>query len=372
MDVVVTGIGLMSALGDLATTWAGLLAGQSGIQMGQPFPDLPPYPLALVGHSPTSLERLLRPAVTAALKDAALEVPLVSAGVVIGSSRGQQTQLEPLARQGIPDGSSWCQAILPRGAIATAQMIGSTGVVLAPMAACATGIWAIAQGYELLQQGCCQRVIVGAVEAPITPLTLTGFQQMGTLAQTGAYPFDCHRQGLVLGEGAAVFILESAPQAQERRAKSYGRILGFGLTNDAHHISTPDPKARGAIAALRQCLARSDLQAQDIGYIHAHGTGTHLNDQQEARLIQTQFPPEIWVSSTKGATGHTLGASGALGVAFCLLALQEQVLPPSVGLTAPGFDLNLVRRATPHPLHHTLCFSFGFGGQNAILALGSP
>jgi 3-oxoacyl-[acyl-carrier-protein] synthase II len=214
-------------------------------------------------------------------------------------------------------------------------------------------------------------VIAGGIEAPITPLTLSGFQKMGALAKTGAYPFDLHRQGLVLGEGAAVFVLESPELAKQRQAKIYGSILGFGLTTDAFHGNKPECTAKSAIAAVQQCLQRSSLRPSDIDYIHAHGTATELNDRIENKIIQNIFPKEVAVSSTKGATGHTLGASGALGVAFSLLAMQKKILPPCVGLKSPEFDLNLVMEPRESQLQNVLCFSFGFGGQNAIIALSN-
>ena len=202
------------------------------------------------------------------------------------------------------------------------------------MAACATGLWSIAQGFELIRTEQCERVLAGAVEAPITPLTLAGFAQMGALAPTGAYPFDRDREGLVLAEGGAVFVLEAATLATQRGANIYGRIVGAGLTADGYHISAPAPDSRAAIAAVKQCLQRSNLDATDIDYIHAHGTATVLNDRNEAHLIQALFPQGVPISSTKGATGHTIGASGAIGAAFCLMALKHQVLPPCVGLKA--------------------------------------
>ncbi len=173
-----------------------------------------------------------------------------------------------------------------------------------------------------------------------------------------------------MAEGAAVFVLESAELAKQRGAKIYGQILGFGLTADAFHTNTPEPQGRSAIAAVKQCLDRSRLSPADIDYIHAHGTATQLNDHIENRIIQYLFPQGVPVSSTKGATGHTLGASGALGVAFSLMALQHQILPPCVGLKEPEFELDLVRAARQSEVRRVLCFSFGFGGQNAVLALG--
>lgn len=386
MQVVVTGIGLVSSLGNsLETSWQNLIYGKSGIKLCQPFLKheahgdalLPPRPLALIAQQPANLTKLTRLVVASALKDAGLAPPLPDCGVVIGSSRSQQATWELLARQMYGDNlpakvdlEQWLDTLPHMNAIAAARQIQSRSLVLAPMNACATGIWAIAQAVELVKTGQCQRVIAGAVEAPITPLTLAGFKQMGALASTGAYPFDRCREGLVLGEGAALLVLESAELAKQRDAKVYGQILGFGLTSDAYHANSPEPGGRSAIAAVKQCLDRSHLSPTDINYIHAHGTATRLNDQHEAQLIQYLFPQGIPVSSTKGATGHTLGASGALGAAFCLMALQEQIMPPCVGLQTPEFDLDLVTAPRQAEIKNVLCLSFGFGGQNAAIALG--
>jgi 3-oxoacyl-[acyl-carrier-protein] synthase II len=370
VKVLVTGIGLISALGgSLEESWQNLLAGKSGIRLHQPFPELTPLPLGLISQQPAELSMLTQLVVTSALQDAGLVPPLADCAVVIGSSRSFQASYEVLARVRASALENWLDILPHMNAIASARQIGASGIVLAPMAACATGIWSIAQAALLIQTGQCQRAIAGAVEAPITPLTLAGFQQMGALAKTGAYPFDLHRQGLVLGESAAVFVLESAELAKQRQAKVYGEILGFGLTNDAYHSNSPEPEGKSAIAAIKHCLERSSLSLADIDYIHAHGTATKLNDQIESMIIQRLFPQGVAVSSTKGSTGHTLGASGALGVAFSLLALKHQMLPPCVGLQQPEFDLDLVTAARPSKIRQVLCLSFGFGGQNAAIAL---
>ena len=382
-EVVVTGIGLVCALGDsFEESWKHLIAGKTAIALHEPFAELPPTPLALIGQQPVDLAMLTRLVVASALDDAGLSAPLLDCGVVIGSSRSNQVAWERLARNrewGVNSSLSasspslpvpWLDTLPHMNAILAARLVGATGIVLAPMAACATGIWALAQGFNLIQTGQCQRIIAGAVEAPITPLILTGFEQMGALAKTGAYPFDIQREGLVLGEGGAVFVLESAALAQQRCARVYGQILGFGLTADAYHPNAPDPTARGAIAAVKQCLHRSHINPEDIDYIHAHGTGTILNDRIESILIQKIFPHPVAVSSTKGATGHTLGASGALGAAFSLMALRQQIVPLSVGLRNPEFILNFIKTADISEIRQVMCFSFGFGGQNAVMALG--
>jgi len=402
MDVVVTGIGLVSALGTLETSWKRLLSGESGIERDQPFLELERRPLALIGTKPADLITLIRQVLADALQDANLILPLADCGIAIGSSRGFQANLEQLASIGIrqeeeergkkeeergkkkegralpiPDyqlpitDSQFVNFLPHMGAMAAARAIGSTGPVLAPMAACATGLQSIARAVDLIRTGECQRAIAGAVEAPITPLTVAGFNRMGALANAGCYPFDENREGFVLGEGGALFVLESAELASRRGAKIYGRVSGFGLTNDAGHVIAPAQGGKSAIAAVNQCLKRSNLAAVDIDFIHAHGTATELNDRHEALLIQKLFHPRVAVSSTKGATGHTLGASGALGVAFCLMSIKYQMLPPCAGMKKPGFELDFVRCARSAIVRNAVCLSFGFGGQNAAIVLSA-
>jgi len=393
MDVVVTGIGLVSALGTLERGWKRLLSGESGIARHQPFLELEPRPLALIGKKPADLITLIRQVLADALQDANLTLPLPDCGIAIGSSRGFQANLEQLASVGrrqkeeargkkkegrelpIPDyqlpitDSQFVNFLPHMGAIAAARAIGSTGPVLAPMAACATGIWSIARAVDLIRTGECQRAIAGAVEAPITPLTVAGFNRMGALANAGCYPFDENREGFVLGEGGALFVLESAQLARRRGAKIYGLVSGFGLTNDACHANAPALGGKSAIAAVNQCLKLSNLAAVDIDFIHAHGTATELNDRHEALLIEKLFHQRVAVSSTKGATGHTLGASGALGAAFCLMSIKYQMLPPCAGMKKPGFELDFVRCARSAIVRNAVCLSFGFGGQNAAIVL---
>ncbi len=373
-QVVVTGIGLRSCLGCLEDTWQNLLLGKSGIYLQKPFSELPAYPLGLVKeekllrNNQVDFSLLLQSLLTDALRDAGLNSPLPDCGVVIGSSRGYQATWENFLSNKIAT-IPWLETLPHNGATITARLLQTQAPVIAPMAACATGIHAIARGYELIQTGECNRVIVGALETPVTKLTLATFDRMGALAKTGCYPFDGKREGLVLGEGGAVFILETAELARNRKAKIYGEIAGFSLTCDAEHISAPESNGRSAAIAIKQCLARSNLISRDIDYIHVHGTSTKLNDCHEAKLINHIFNHPVAVSSTKGATGHTLGASGALGVAFCLMALKNSYLPPCVGLKQPEFDLNLITKSYQADIKNTLCFSFGFGGQNAIIAM---
>jgi len=370
--VVVTGLGLVSALGTRDGTWRKLLNGESAIATAQPFPDLDPRPLAMIGNSPANLRDLTRQLVLDTVQDAGMTSPLPDLGLVIGSSRSAQGSWEAIADQfltGHPNLSDCLDYLPDLPARIAARLTGTQGIVQAPMNACNTGMWAIAQGYELIRCGRVQQVLAGAIEAPITPLTLAGFTQMGALAKTGCYPFDRDREGLVLGEGGAFLLLESLESAQQRQASIYGQILGAAFTSDAYHMSAPKPDRTSAAIAIKTCLERSGLTPSSIDYIHAHGTSTPLNDAAESQLIQHLFPPAVAVTSTKGATGHTLGASGALGIAFSLMALTHQIIPPCVGLKEPDFDLNFVRSATSEDIQHGLCLGFAFGGNNGAIAL---
>jgi 3-oxoacyl-[acyl-carrier-protein] synthase II len=374
MRIVITGIGFRSAFGNLDRTWQGILEGRSSIELIRPFADLPLLPLALIDTQPQQVLDLTRIVVAEAIENAGLSLPLPECGVTIGSSRSCQSDWEKLTSKfadssSPPDLTNWLDTLPHSPAIETARYIGSRSALLAPMAACATGIWSLAQAVGLLRSGACQQAIAGAVEAPITPLTIAGFSQMGALATTGCYPFDRHREGLVLGEAGAVFMLETAELATARGAQIYGEILGFGLTNDADGMYAMNVGGTAGYNAICQCLDRSQLLPSDIDYIHAHGTSTLLNDRFESQLISQVFPNGVPVSSTKGSTGHTLGASGAVGVALCLQAIYTQTLPPCVGLTNPEFDLDLVRTSRLADINSLLCLSFGFGGQNTAIAL---
>ncbi len=371
--VVVTGIGMITAIAtDREHTWQGLLEGKSGIKFDQQIQ----LPVARINdledaHLSRS-QNLLEKATLEAIADASLEIPLPNCGVVIGSSRSNQRELELLLdapEQGLMENQWWqCQPANLSAKIA--NLLQTQSPVLAPMAACATANWAIAQALELIRSGQCEIAIAGATDAAITPLTIAGFQKINVLAKSGVYPFSQEREGFALGEGAAVLVLESLDSARRRGCQIYGRVLGWGITNDAYHATSPNPDNKMAAIAIKDCLLRSQINAADIGYINMHGTATQMNDAREAELIQSIFPASK-VSATKGATGHTLGATGMIEAAFCLLALRDRILPPTVGMKTPDFDLKIIQQALrSHDLQYALNFSFGFGGQNAIVAFG--
>jgi 3-oxoacyl-[acyl-carrier-protein] synthase II len=302
--------------------------------------------------------------------------------VVIGSSRSNQREIELLLDNIYENNHNsinqnywqnhWWQCQPANLSAQIASMLQTQAPVFAPMAACATANWAIAQACELIRSGQCDLAIAGATDAAITPLTIAGFQKIGVLAHTGVHPFSHEREGFALGEGAAALVLESLESARRRGRHIYGSVLGWGITNDAYHATSPNPDHQSAAIAIQDCLERSQIIAADVGYINAHGTATQMNDAREATLI-SQFFPASAVSATKGATGHALGATGMIEAAFCLLALRDRLLPPCVGMKTPAlnFNLRMVQQVERSPdLQYALNFSFGFGGQNAIVAFG--
>jgi 3-oxoacyl-[acyl-carrier-protein] synthase II len=371
--VVVTGIGMMTALASgRENTWQKLLENKSGIKFDHQL-QLPVARINCLEDSHSSRSQdLLEKATLEAITDANLEIPLLKCGVVIGSSRSNQRELELLLDK--PDQilieNKWWQCQPANLSAQIANLLQTQCPVLAPMAACATANWAIAQACELIRSGKCDMAIAGATDAAITPLTIAGFQKINVLAKSGVHPFSQEREGFALGEGAAVLVLESLESVRQRDCQIYGKVLGWGITNDAYHATSPNPDNQMAVIAIKDCLRRSQISAADIGYINVHGTATQMNDAREAELIQRIFPVSK-VSATKGATGHTLGATGMIEAAFCLLALRDRILPPTVGMKTPAFDLRMVEQAERSPnLQYALSFSFGFGGQNAIVAFG--
>lgn len=379
--VVVTGIGMITAIAsDRENTWQRLLQGSSGIKCDRQFQILTAR-INEIENLPSRAQYFLQKVVLEAIADAGLEIPLTTCGVVIGSSRSNQREIELLLdRLDKSDNNlkklliqkHWWQCQPANLSAQIASMLRTQAPVLAPMAACATANWAIAQAFELIRSGQCDRAIAGATDAAITPLTIAGFQKIGVLANTGVHPFSHEREGFALGEGAAALVLESLESARRRGCKIYGRVLGWGITNDAYHATSPNPDHHSAAIAIHDCLARSQITAAAVGYINAHGTATQMNDAREASLISQIFLGSA-VSATKGATGHALGATGMIEAAFCLLALRDRLLPPCVGIKNPAFDLRMNQQVERSPdLKYALNFSFGFGGQNAIVAFGQP
>jgi len=257
--------------------------------------------------------------------------------------------------------------------------LGVRGPNMALATACASGNNAIGEALEMIRRGVVDVMIAGASEAAIVPVAMAGLNVMTALStrnddpQSASRPFDKERDGFLMGEGAGVLILESLEYAQARGASIFGEITGYGTTDDAHHISAPAENGAGAALAMKLALENAGLNPTNIGYINAHGTSTPLNDKSETAAIRTVFGERahaIPVSSTKSMTGHLLGASGAVEAVFCILAMRDEVLPPTINYRTPDpeCDLDYVpnqpRKAAPE---HVMSNSFGFGGHNATV-----
>jgi len=262
-----------------------------------------------------------------------------------------------------------------------AIVFGARGPNMAVVTACATGGNAIGEAAEIIRRGAAEVMIAGGAEAAILPLTLAGFNVMDAISRrnddptSASRPFDRDRDGFVMGEGAGVLILESLEHARRRGAEPLATVTGYAATNDAYHLSAPAENGAGAAACMRLALESAGLQPQDIGYINAHGTSTRLNDASETAAIKSalgEHARHVPISSTKSTTGHLFGAAGALEAIFCIQALRQGILPPTINYTTPdpACDLdyvpNTARRAAPL---HALSNSFGFGGHNACLVL---
>jgi 3-oxoacyl-[acyl-carrier-protein] synthase II len=257
----------------------------------------------------------------------------------------------------------------------------SWGVV----SACAAGAHAIGTAVKLLQAGVVDAVVAGGAEAALTPVAIGGFAHMGATSRTGlSCPFDARRDGFVAGEGAGVLVLEDGESARARGARALGEILGYAATSDAYHLTAPQPGGTSAARAITLALEDADLQPRDLAYINAHGTSTPLNDRSETEALKTALGPDaqrIPVSSLKSATGHLLGAGGAVEAIATLLALRARVAPPTLNWEQPedGLDLDYVpccAKPLTGPEDETgrsagISNSFGFGGHNAVICIAA-
>ncbi len=261
-----------------------------------------------------------------------------------------------------------------------AIMLGATGPSQCPVLACATGGEAIAEGLELIRRGDADVVIAGSAEAPITPLSMAGFCAIRAVSRRNdeptraSRPFDSGRDGFVMSEGAGAVILESPEHAERRGAEPIARVMGYGRTTDAYHVTAPDVEGRGVERAMKLALEDSGLTAEDIGHVNAHATSTPTGDGPETKAI-SRFMPHAAVSGTKSMTGHSFGAVRATEGIMCALALKHKVLPPTINLDELAEDcepLDYVTEAREVPdLRAAVSNSMGFGGHNVVVAFAS-
>jgi len=403
--VVVTGLGAVTPLGlDAQSTWDAAAAGRSGVDWIRSF-DASGFPVRIAsevkGFEPSDvvgpkdgrrLERNVVLAVAAAREawadSGAAGVDPARAGILVGSAiggvMGVLAQEDVRRERGHDRVSPW---FLPNVLVdsASGQIaidLGLRGPNYAPVSACATGSHAVGEGAETIRRGDADVILAGGTEACMHPVILAGFCAMrGLVAEEedptlASRPFDATRAGFVMGEGACVMVLEELERAQARGATIYAEVLGYGTSNDAHHMAQPDPESVGVAEMMRSALARSDVAADRVGYINAHGTSTPQGDLAETKAIKTVFGKHAYslaVSSTKSVTGHLFGAAGAVEAMMCVRALHEGVLPPTINYRNPDpeCDLDYVpNEARRVEVDVALSNAMGLGGHNACVLLG--
>ena len=403
--VAVTGLGAVTPLGNDATsTWQAAIAGRSGIDWIKSF-DTSEFPVKVAAEvkdfdatqvaSPKDVRKLERNvllslgAAREAMGDAGLNgFDPMRVGIVFGTAIGGINGIieqEEIRRERGPDRVS--PNFLPNVLVDSASgqlaiSLGIRGPNYAVVSACATGSHAIGEGAELIRRGAVDAVLAGGAEACMNPLMLAGFTAMRGLAvenedpPRASRPFDATRAGFVMGEGACVFVLEELEAAQKRGAQVYAEVLGYGASNDAHHMAQPEPEATGVAEMMRLALRNADVEPERVGYINAHGTSTPLGDLAETKAIKDVFGPhayELAVSSTKSVMGHTFGAAGAIEAMMCVFALHEGVIPPTINYRHPDpqCDLDYVpNEAREATIDVALSNAMGLGGHNGCVLLG--
>jgi len=307
-------------------------------------------------------------------------------GTAIGSGVGgllmMETQAQVLNDRGPDRVSPFCvPMMIPNMATGlTAIALGAKGPSTAVATACAAGSNAIGDAYRLIQLGLADVMVAGGAESAITPLGVAGFASAKALSfrnddpATASRPFDAERNGFVIGEGAGVVVLESLEHAQARGAQILAEVVGYGMTCDAHHITSPTPGGVGGAEAMRLALRDAQLEPEAVDYVNAHGTSTQANDSNETSAIKSALGErayQIPVSSTKSMTGHLLGGSGGIEAVAAVLAMEHNLVPPTINYQNPdpACDLDVVpNQAREHTLNVVLSNSFGFGGHNVCLA----
>jgi 3-oxoacyl-[acyl-carrier-protein] synthase II len=403
--VVVTGLGAVTPLGnDAPSTWRAAVAGESGIDWIASF-DATAFPVRVGAEvkdfdatsvaSPKEVRKLERNVLLslAAGKEAIGDAGLngfdpMRVGIVFGTAIGGVggiVQQGDVLRERGPEriAPTFIPSVLVDAASGQlAISLGIRGPNYAPVSACATGSHAVGEGAELVKRGDADAVLAGGAEACMHPLILAGFCAMRGLASEEEHPprasrpFDATRAGFVMGEGACVLVLEELEAARARGAKVYAEVLGYGASNDAHHMAQPEPEATGVAEMMRAALRRANVEPERVGYINAHGTSTPLGDLAETKAIKDVFGAhayELAVSSTKSMMGHTFGAAGAVEAMMCVLAIHEGVIPPTINYEHPDpeCDLDYVpNEAREAKLDVALSNAMGLGGHNGCVLLG--
>jgi len=404
--VVVTGLGAVTPIGnDARSTWEAAVAGRSGIDWIQSF-DPGDSPVRVAGEvkgfdpagldDPRELRRLDRYVLLAlgaareAVGDAGLDSTYdpdrvgILFGSAIGGFLGIMEQADVLRERGARRvAPTFIPSVLVDAASGQlAISLGYRGPNYAPVSACATGSHAIGEAAEVIKRGDADAVLAGGAEACLHPLILAGFVAMRGLAVEDEHPphasrpFDATRNGFVMGEGACVLVLEELEAARARGATVYAEILGYGASNDAHHMAQPDPESIGVKEMMRSALRRAEVDPSRVGYINAHGTSTPQGDLAETRAVKDVFGDHAYslaVSSTKSVTGHCFGAAGAIEAMMCVRAVHDGVLPPTMNYAHPDpeCDLDYVpNEARSAEIDVALSNAMGLGGHNGCVLVG--
>ncbi len=404
--VVITGMGVLSPLGlDVASTWEGLVAGRSGVDYITQFDPEgfdTSFAAEVKGFEPTDfmgrkearrMDRFSQLAVAAsqlAVDDAVFEIDennRDNVGVLVGSGIGGLVTVSDQVRVLVERGPAKVSPFLVPMMIAdmaSAQVsirLGARGPNFCPTSACSSGSDAIGTAYEIVKRGDADAMLAGGSESIITPIGIAGFNANRALSTRNeaptlaSRPFDIERDGFVIGEGAAVLVMEQLESAERRGARILAEITGYGASSDGIHITQPAEDGEGAARAMVMALRKAKLAPTEIDYISAHGTSTALNDKVETMAIKTVFGDyayKVPISSVKSMLGHLLGAAGAMEAMVCVQAIQTGVIPPTINLNNPDpeCDLDYVpNRARKVKVSATLSNSFGFGGHNSVLVI---
>ncbi len=404
--VVITGLGCISPIGnDVETTWRNIVAGKSGAGLITRF-NTEDFKVRIAAEvkgfdggavfgvkNARRMDLYTQFALVAALQaqeDAALEIHDGNRdriGVVVGTGIGgmntMSEQVDVYNARGAARVSPFLVPMMipDTGAATISIQLGLRGPSMAIVTACATGTNAVGEAAEIIRRGAVDVMFAGGSEAAVVPIAVAGLANMTALStrndepERASRPFDKDRDGFVMGEGAAILILESYQHAVDRKAKILAEIVGYGSNSDAFHISAPAPDGEGAILCMRQALDSAGLGVDDIDYINAHGTSTPLNDASETIAIKRTFGERAYnvpISSTKSMTGHLMGSSGALEALFCVKALENGVIPPTINYETPDetCDLDYVpNEPRLADMEFVMSNSFGFGGHNATIIL---
>lgn len=403
--VVVTGMGVMTSLGkDIETFWNSLMQGKSGVSLVEAF-DVSEYPTRIAASikdfnpedymdrkEARKMDRFVQFAVAAgnkALEDSGIQIgenaEAERVGVSIGSGIGGlgtwEDQHNVLLEKGPKRVSPFFIPMMIAN-MASGQMsinLGAKGPNTTQVTACATGSHSIGDSMRIIQRGDADVMICGGAEATIRPTGMAGFCSMRAMSTRNdepgkaSRPFDTGRDGFVMGEGAGVLVLESLEHAQQRGAKIYAEVVGYGMSADAYHITEPDPD--GAARCMKMAIRDAGIQPEDVDYINAHGTSTPVGDRSETKAVKMALGDHAYkvaVSSTKSMTGHLLGAAGGVEAIICALSLNNQTIPPTINLEDqdPECDLDYVpNEPRKADLDIAMSNSFGFGGHNATIIL---